>query len=150
MESSVKDVIAGADAETWWVAAIKLSTPEHFCMMALLAWWLFFALLFIVRRLDSGPLRAGLSAATVFIAIATIALGALFIGATRLERSRDEAIVLTKRLQVREGPMPAARGAFALHAGTRVEIKQRQAQWARLRLSNGLEGWAPLGELGQL
>jgi SH3-like domain-containing protein len=62
----------------------------------------------------------------------------------------EQAIVLPDSVQVKEGPDPNYQGIFGVHAGLRVRITERDQDWARVRLSNGLEGWMQLRDLGQL
>jgi SH3-like domain-containing protein len=53
-------------------------------------------------------------------------------------------------MEVREGPDPAAKVSFRLHAGLRVRLQASLNGWTRIRLPNGLVGWVPDGEVGRL
>ena len=50
----------------------------------------------------------------------------------------------------REGPGVHRKVVFAVQGGSRLRVSERGAGWARVRLPGGLEGWAPLADLGEL
>ena len=68
------------------------------------------------------------------------------LGAERVE----QAIVLPDSTQVKEGPDPNYTGLFSVHAGLRVRITEKEQDWVRVRLANGLEGWLREADLGRL
>jgi hypothetical protein len=42
----------------------------------------------------------------------------------------------------RELPQPGARSIFEVHAGLKVRLLEETGRFVRIRLPNGLEGWA--------
>ena len=42
------------------------------------------------------------------------------------------------------------RTSFAAHAGLRVRVVDRDQDWLRVRLANGLEGWVKAQEIGRI
>ncbi len=45
---------------------------------------------------------------------------------------------------------PIIESSFGVHAGMRVRITEKEQDWVRVRLSNGLEGWLREQDLGRL
>ncbi len=153
VERRVHDKIEGADREPVWVRVVTeltLSTET----------WLFLGLyvsffMALVGRLrarragggrDDGP-AWGAIAATLG-AMAALA-GTLLVGRFALDRV-PYAIVLGDEVPVKEGADPNYRTTFDLHAGLRVRVLDRDQDWVRIRLANGLEGWVREGDIGRL
>jgi hypothetical protein len=61
-----------------------------------------------------------------------------------------EAVVIAKTLPVRETPEASSKVAFELHAGSTVRLFGPLGAFIRLRLPNGLEGWAEQRELARV
>jgi hypothetical protein len=57
-------------------------------------------------------------------------------------RTVREAVVMTPALQARELPAANARVAFEVHAGLKVRVLEAEGRFVRIRLPNGLVGWA--------
>jgi SH3-like domain-containing protein len=91
-----------------------------------------------------------LTALTVFAALAVVGTGTLLGGRLYLADRVERAIVLPDTVQVKEGPDPNYNAVFNVHAGLRVRITEKEQDWVRVRLSNGLEGWVLERDLGRL
>ena len=81
---------------------------------------------------------------------AYLVLGALHGYAVRAESEAPQAIALPTKLEVREGPGNHRKTLFVVQGGSRVRIVDRGTGWLRIRLPDGLEGWAPQADLGEL
>jgi hypothetical protein len=57
-------------------------------------------------------------------------------------RNVVEAVIVSGKIQVKPLPDASAPPAFELHEGLKVRVLDRQDGHVRLRLANGLEGWA--------
>ena len=148
--SKVKDKIKGADREPLWVKAVGLLTKGTWTTAFLVLWWATFALVLVIRFVQSGPLRAGLVVGNAFVALITILCAALLLGRIYLDRRVTRGIVLPDRLEVREGPNATTKSTFKLHAGFKVRLQTKANGWIRIRLPNGLEGWVPREHIGVL
>jgi uncharacterized protein YgiM (DUF1202 family) len=85
----------------------------------------------------------------VLVAIYLV-VGGLHGYAVRAESEAPQAIALADKLEVRDGPGSHRKALFTVQGGSRVRIVDRGAGWLRIRLPDGLEGWAPQGSLGEL
>ena len=148
--AKVTDELKGAARQPFWVRAVSILEGQTWTVVFLVVWWLTFALMLALRYVPLGPLRAGMVAGTSFIALVTLLCGALFIGRVHLDRRVTHGIVLPDRLEVREGPSASAKSMFKLHAGFKVRLQARADNWVRIRLPNGLEGWAEALKIGVL
>ena len=45
------------------------------------------------------------------------------------------------RCRSKRAPTPNYQAVFGVHAGLRVRVTEKEQDWARIRLANGLEGW---------
>ena len=131
------DKVAGAGEEPF-VARVAALLPVGIVGWAFLGAWLCFWLGVLGRRFARGPAVA-LSALG---AIAVVASGAL-LGVQWYEREQmHEAVVIGATVPAREGPNAASKVSFELHEGTELRIIDREGSFLRVRLRNGLEGWA--------
>ena len=146
----VTDELKGATVQPFWVRAVSTLEARTWTVIFLSAWWITFVLLLVLRQVQPGPLRAGMVAGTSFIAVVALLCGALFLGRVHLDRHVTHGIVLPDRLEVREGPSASAKSTFKLHAGFKVRLQARADQWVKIRLPNGLEGWAEVRKIGML
>lgn len=142
------DKLEGAEGDPLWVRAATLGSPAAQTWAFALAYVALFALLWLRQRRRGQP-RAGWTAAVALAGLLAAALGGQLAGRAALARI-PFAVVLPDKLAVREGPEEGFRQSFALHAGLRVRIVESEADWVRIRLANGLEGWVRAGDVGRL
>jgi tetratricopeptide (TPR) repeat protein len=135
--------------ETWREAALGALRAPPFGWLSLGAGWL--ALLLWLFR---GRLRAQARGAAAGLCAVLAAVWAIFGGlhgyALGSEQAAPQAIALPAKLDVREGPGAHRKVLFAVQGGSRLRLTERGSGWARVRLPGGLEGWAPLPDLGPL
>jgi tetratricopeptide (TPR) repeat protein len=142
------DKIEGSDRDTMWIRVVSAMTPSTqtwlFVIFYLLTFWFLFWRLRI--PIDS---RAPWSAVAALSGIAAALAGLLLLGRVALDRI-PFAIVLPESVSVREGADANYRTTFEIHAGLRVRLLEQDGAWARVRLSNGLEGWVRDQDVGKL
>ncbi len=143
-----QDRIQGEEHEPAWIRAVTSIGPS-------LGTWLF-VLLYVgcfvalyARRRSREDLRPTLGAITAVLATGALLAGALLYGRVQLEQT-PFGVVLPDALAVKEGADVNYRTSFDVHAGLRVRIVERDQDWLRIRLGNGLEGWVRAGDVGKL
>jgi tetratricopeptide (TPR) repeat protein len=147
-ERRALDKIEGAEREPAWIRAVTFLTTSTQTWLFLALYLGCFALLFLRRRArDDG--RAPLSAGAAILGAATLLAGTLLVGRAALERI-PFGIVLPDAVGVKEGADPNYRTSFEVHAGLRVRLLEREQDWMRIRLANGLEGWVREQDVGRL
>jgi hypothetical protein len=148
--SRVKDELKGAAGDAWWVRFVSTFSLRTWTVLFLALWWVTCAILLALRFMQPGPLRAGLIASNSFVAVVTLLCALCLFGRVYLGGRVTMGIVLPDQLAVREGPDAGTKTSFILHAGLRVRLQSKEGDWVRIRLQNGLEGWAPRREVGVL
>ena len=61
-----------------------------------------------------------------------------------------EAIVFSEVTDVKNGPRLSDETVFQLHEGTKVRILSEEANWYRISLTDGKDGWMPISDLKEL
>lgn len=146
----VKDEVKGAELDPLRVRLVSALRQTGWAALFLPAWWLAFGLLVLLRYVRSGPARSGIVAGSCFAGLLAVVFGLLLLGRIYLDDRVSLGIVLPDSMAVREGPDAGTKASFRVHAGLRVRVQARSGAWVRIRLSNGLEGWAQQREIGML
>jgi hypothetical protein len=142
------DKIEGSERDAWWIRAVTALTLSTQTWVFLGLYLACFLLLFLRRR-GSEDLRAPLGAAAAILGLGAALAGASLIGRAALARI-PFAVVLPEEVAVKEGADPNYRTSFVIHAGLKVRLYDREQDWVRIRLANGLEGWVKDSAVGRL
>ena len=143
-----RDKIEGEDRDSLWIRAVTALSPSAETWGFLALYLGFFALLF-ARRRASDDTRPALGASAAILAGVTLLAGGALAGRTVLERV-PFGVVLPDALAVKEGADVNYKTGFQVHAGLRVRLLERDQDWLRIRLANGLEGWVRARDVGRL
>ncbi len=145
-----EDRLVGIEAMPAWQRLIK---PVSLSLVT----WLFvgfylglFALLVGLRYSQSGFLRVVLITLLGFVALFALTSGAVLGGKLYLQERVKEVIILPNQLPVKEGPDVNFTTLFTVHAGLKARLVERDQDWLRIRLANGLEGWVRERDIGRL
>jgi tetratricopeptide (TPR) repeat protein len=147
-ERQVRDRLEGAERDSLWIRAVTFLTASEQTWLFLILYLSCFVLLFWRRRAREGS-RAALSASAALVGCAAALAGLLLLGRATLDRL-PFGVVLPDVVAVKEGADPNYRSTFSVHAGLRVRLLERDQDWVRIRLSNGLEGWVRDQDVGKL
>jgi SH3-like domain-containing protein len=93
--------------------------------------------------------RLAVTTAAAVLGSAALLAGLLLLGRMNLDRI-PYAIVLPDTVAVKEGADTNFRTSFEVHGGLRVRVLDRDQDWVRVRLANGLEGFVHIEDLGLL
>ena len=144
----VVDQVVGGSSEEGMVSRLVAATSATGAALAFLVPWCAAFLLLLAGRLGS-RLRATGAAAALLLLLALPGAG-LVLAHVVVGETVHEAVVLSKTLPVRETPDGASKVAFELHAGSSVRLLASAGPFIRLRLPNGLEGWAEQRDLARV
>lgn len=147
-ERRVRDRIEGAERDPTWIRVVTFFTASEQTWLFLILYLTCFVLLFLRRRARETS-RAALGASAALVGFAALLAGGLLVGRVALDRI-PFGVVLPDVVSVKEGADPNYRTTFAVHAGLRVRLLERDQDWVRIRLSNGLEGWVRDQDVGGL
>jgi hypothetical protein len=136
------DKVVGATAEEEFLPRVAAATDGPVVAWTFLGTWLAaFALLLLWRALRPGQ-RTAVGLLTALLFAVAVPSGLLLATHAWVEETVHEAVVLAPTLVARELPQPGARSIFEVHAGLKVRLLEETGRFVRIRLPNGLEGWA--------
>lgn len=142
------DKLDGAESEPLWARIVTYFGPSTevwlFCGLYLGC----FVLLF-VRRSMAHDSRLAVTTGAVILGVGALLAGLLLLGRIQLDRI-PMGIVLPDKVAVKEGADNNFRTSFTLHGGLRVRVLEREHDWVRIRLANGLEGFVRAEAVGLL
>jgi tetratricopeptide (TPR) repeat protein len=152
---TVQDKLEGADRDPLWIRAVtELSLSTETWLFVVVYVGLFVALALHLRARRQAPAGGAevtplWGALAAMLGAAAALAGILLLGRVALDRT-PFAVVLPDQLAIKEGADANYRTTFQVHAGLRVRVLERDQGWVRIRLANGLEGWAPDQDVGRL
>ncbi len=145
-----EDKLVGAEGTPAWIRAVQPFTVGSLSWLFLSLYFPLFVCLIARHFVAPGFVRVGLTALTVFVALAALGSGTLLGGRLYLAERVERAVVLPDSVEVKEGPDPNYNAVFNVHAGLSVRVTEKEQDWVRVRLANGLEGWMRERDLGRL
>jgi len=143
-----QDRLQGEQHEAAWIRAVTSISPGLLTVVFVLLYVGTFVGLFLWRRARE-ELRATSAAVVAMLATGALLTGVLVFGRVQLERT-PFGVVLPDAVAVKEGADVNYRTSFDVHAGLRVRVVERDQDWLRIRLGNGLEGWVRRADVGSL
>jgi tetratricopeptide (TPR) repeat protein len=131
-------VIGGGGSEPFLQRLAAGTSGSTVSAVFLATWVLGFAALIAARFLRRRVLTF---AAAGFLAIA-VASGAVVAAHAYVDSTVTEAVIIANELRAYELPQESAKISFEVHAGLKVRLLETSGKFVRIRLPNGLEGWA--------
>jgi tetratricopeptide (TPR) repeat protein len=142
------DRIEGEDKDPGWMRLVGgLSAATETWMFV--AFYLAFFGVLVGRRWARSESRPALTAGAAVLAVGALLSGALLAGRVYLDRI-PFGVVLPDEIAVKEGADVNYRTSFTAHAGLRIRVVDRDQDWLRVRLANGLEGWVRAQDVGRI
>jgi tetratricopeptide (TPR) repeat protein len=142
------DKLEGAEREPLWIRTVTALTTSTQTWVFLVLYLGCFGLLFLRRRAAEDH-RVPLGVAAALLGVGAAVMGLMLFGRATLDRL-PFGIVLPEQVAVKEGADPNYRTSFDVHAGLKVRLFDREHDWVRVRLANGLEGWVREDAVGRL
>jgi tetratricopeptide (TPR) repeat protein len=142
------DRMEGEDKDPAWMRLVSGVAPATATWSFVVLYVGLFAVL-LARRWARGEWRPVLTAGASVLAAGALLTGALLAGRVYLDRI-PFGVLLPDEVAVKEGADTSYRTSFDAHAGLRVRIVDRDQDWLRVRLANGLEGWVKAQVIGRI
>jgi hypothetical protein len=142
------DHMEGEDKDPAWMRLVGGVAPASAPWFFAIFYVGFFAVL-IARRGARGEWRPALTASAAVLGAGALLAGVLLAGRVHLDRI-PFGVLLPDAVAVKEGADTNYRTSFDAHAGLRVRIVDRDQDWLRVRLANGLEGWVRAQDIGRI
>ncbi|HXX32685.1 MAG TPA: SH3 domain-containing protein [Myxococcaceae bacterium] len=141
----VVDQVVGGAADEGLLTRLVAATSSEAAALAFLVPWCAGFVLLVARRLVRLA-RPAVIGAWLLLAAALPGAG-LLLAHLLVHETVHEAVVIARTLPVRETPDASSKVSFELHAGSAVRLLASSGPFVRVRLPNGLEGWADPHEL---
>lgn len=145
-----QDRVVGEAEETSFLERLAHATDTRAMTALFLVLWAVGFVLLAARRALPARLRSGALLAAGVALAGAVPAGALVAVHAWVRGSVQEAVVLAPSAQAREFPAPTGKVAFEVHEGLKVRLLEASADYVRIRLPNGLEGWMPREAVGEL
>lgn len=144
------DKVVGARSDDPFPVRVVLATDAQAVSLILLAAWLLGSALLFSRRFVRGPRRLWLAAAAALWLAVALPAGLLLAAHVWVAQEVRDAVVIVPSLPARDLPQDAAKVAFEVHAGLKVRVLDEAGPYVKIRLPNGLEGWASRGGVEEI
>jgi tetratricopeptide (TPR) repeat protein len=127
--------------ESRWESWLGVLTLNEWTVLAVVAFWLMFALLAAAQiRPALKTALGGLTRGAVAVAILSCAcLGVNAI----IHFSRQTAVVVAPEATARSGPFDEAQSAFTAHDGAELAVLDHRDNWLQVTDGSGRIGWLP-------
>jgi len=142
------DKLEGAEREALWSRIVTFVAPSTAVIVFCALYLGCFVLLF-VRRRSADDSRVAVTVGAALLGAGALLAGLLLVGRVSLDRI-PFAVVLPDTVAVKEGADNTFRTSFQVHGGLRLRILDREQDWVRVRLANGLEGFVHSEDVGPL
>lgn len=136
------DKVVGATAEEAFLPRVAAATDGPVVAWTFLGTWVAAFVLVLLWRLLGRGRRTAVGVLAVLLFAVAVPSGLLVATHAYVGATVHEAVVLAPTLVARELPQPGARSIFEVHAGLKVRLLEETGRFVRIRLPNGLEGWA--------
>jgi hypothetical protein len=134
-------VVGGAGDEPFLERVVGATADAAPSWAFLICWCSGFACLILLRLIRRRG-RGLLVALAAFAFVGALPSGALVAAHAYVGTHFVDAVVLASTLSVRDQPREGSKVSFEIHAGLKVRLMDEVGNFTRVRLPNGLEGWA--------
>lgn len=144
------DAVVGPHLEDTFVQRLVASTDGNLFGVAFMTCWLLAFVFLGLFRLWTPGRRAWAAALAGLMFIAAVPTGAVLAAHVHVRANVREAVVLARTLGAREFPREAAKISFEVHEGLKVRLLETSGKFVKIRLPNGLQGWAEKDGVGAI
>ena len=127
----------------WWRNLGNMFSANGWATVSLILCGILLIILFLYFTART----SGVKKATFFTSIITFILLIISIitaaNKFRYLNERNEAIIMKPTITVKSSPSSSGVDLFVLHEGTKVTILDCDADWDKIRIADGSEGWLP-------
>lgn len=143
------DQVVGG-AEEPFIQRLVVATSGEIAAWWLLVTWLGFFVLLLARRLLRPGRRAWAGGLAALLLVSSLPAGLLLAAHVYVRETVFEGVVIAKTLAARELPADSAKVSFEVHAGLKMRLLEVAGKFVKVRLPNGLEGWAERDGLAEI
>lgn len=127
----------------WWRNIGNMFTADGWAIFSIII----FAILLLSVFLYFTARTKGLKKSMFFVGIITLFLCVMSVSFAAQKssymKSDNEAIIMSSTITVKSSPSSSGVDLFVLHEGSKVEIKETEGNWNKIRMADGSVGWLP-------
>lgn len=127
----------------WWRNMGNIFTADGWAVASIIV----FAALLLTVFLYLTARSKGMKKSMFFVGILTLILCVMSVTfaaqKSNYMKSDNEAIIMKPTITVKSSPSSSGVDLFVLHEGTKVEIKESEGNWNKIRMADGSVGWLP-------
>lgn len=134
--------------ERWWHAVIR--GPGAWGLFGVgIAFWFSAAAMLLYRQFNEARPAWARRLLAICVLLGVSFLAAAFLASIEPQR-QQRGVVVTAQVLLRAEPSATADPELTIHEGLVVRILDDRADWARLRLPNGVEGWVSRSAVAEI
>lgn len=131
----------------WWKGFIYFFSIETLSIFTIIAFLGGFLLMIVYLFLvTSGPKKVAFYTGFIALSVGMMLLLITVVQSSYLN-SYKQGIVFAGSVDVKSGPDSKQKTLFVIHDGTKVTIKDSDADWVNVTLSNGNGGWIKYSDI---
>lgn len=131
----------------WYESAYKTFSSETWAKLLVITIWSFFSLLLIYFLVYNITIRKIAFFSSLFSLILIILFTIFAAEQYSNENSKNEAIILSPTVYVKNSPDEKSTDLFILHQGTKVKILDKVDTWNKIKIEDGNIGWIPVSTI---
>ncbi len=135
------DQVVGG-AEEPFVQRLVAATSSDMATWVFLVTWLGSFLFLLLYRITRPGRRTWAATIAAILLTLSVPAGLLLAAHVYVRETVSDGVVLAKTLPARELPADSAKVSFEVHSGLKVRLLESSGKFVKVRLANGLEGWA--------
>ncbi len=132
---------------SWWKSFLNIFSEKQWSINTIIFLFTFFVMLAIFLITPTYWLRK----TSFYVCAVSIFLFSIsFIAAytqTKIMNNKHEAIIMSKKLEIKSSPDASSKVLFVVHDGIKVNIQDKIGDWVEIKLPNGDKGWVLMSEL---
>ena len=146
----VVDKIPSPEADFFfklWNSIKNVLSLEQLAVLTLVLYILFIAILVMRLLLKNKTVNRTSRHAWLPVFIVLLFTASLFMIRVRQDLKVNYGVILVEKVSVVSSPAVDATEMFALHEGVKIRIIAHSGEFMRIRLTDGKDGWVPMGAL---
>lgn len=132
---------------TWWKSFLNIFSEKQWSVITIILFFVFFILLAIFLITPVFWLRKTSFYVGIFTISAFIISFLAAYSQTKIMNNKHEAIIMSKKMEIKSSPDAASKVLFVVHDGVKVNIQDKIGEWVEIKLPNGDKGWVLMSEL---
>ncbi len=127
--------------KTWWKKVLFALNEKQWTYLniAIFLVFLLFVFLFFISK-DSNIKKSTFLFSIIFLILSIIS-GFIGYRSYKTKITHNTAVIFTPTVNIKSAPDDKSSTIFILHQGSKVNLLEESANWEKIKIANGSEGW---------